>query len=84
MTQAVLAERLKFDQSYVSKVESGGRDIRDVDALRFTSELLEQALRPQDLLALRCNDIHERAILVRRKNVDGKLYDYTRRAPIDE
>jgi hypothetical protein len=24
------------------------------------------------------NDIHERAILVRRKNVDGELYPYTK------
>jgi hypothetical protein len=27
---------------------------------------------------LQCNDIHERAILVRRKNVDGELYPYTK------
>jgi hypothetical protein len=38
------------------------------------------SLRPQELLALQWNDIHERAILVRRKNVDGELYPYTKTA----
>jgi integrase len=48
-----------------------------LDAL-MVSVLAYAGLRPQELLALQCNDIHERAILVRRKNVDGELYDYTK------
>ncbi|MEA2131973.1 MAG: hypothetical protein QOJ85_4864 [Solirubrobacteraceae bacterium] len=47
------------------------------DAL-MVSVLAYAGLRPQELLALQWNDIHERAILVRRKNVDGKLYPYTK------
>jgi integrase len=47
------------------------------DAL-MVSVLAYAGLRPQELLALQWNDIHERAILVRRKNVDGQLYPYTK------
>ena len=47
------------------------------DAL-MVSVLAYAGLRPQELLALQWNDIHERAILVRRKNVDGELYPYTK------
>jgi transcriptional regulator with XRE-family HTH domain len=47
LTQAALADRLGFDQSYVSKVESGSREIRDVDALRRIGEVLVVA--PEDL-----------------------------------
>jgi transcriptional regulator with XRE-family HTH domain len=47
LTQAALADRLGFDQSYVSKVESGGREIRDLDSLRRIAEVLVVA--PEDL-----------------------------------
>jgi integrase len=47
------------------------------DAL-MVSVLAYAGLRPQELLALQWNDIHERAILVRRKNVDGQLYPYSK------
>jgi transcriptional regulator with XRE-family HTH domain len=47
LTQADLADRLGFDQSYVSKVESGGREIRDLDALRRIADVLVVA--PADL-----------------------------------
>jgi transcriptional regulator with XRE-family HTH domain len=47
ITQAALADRLGFDQSYVSKVESGSREIRDLDALRRIGEVLVVA--PEDL-----------------------------------
>ena len=42
------------------------------------SVLAYAGLRPRELLAVQWNDIHERAILVRRKNVDGELYPYTK------
>ncbi|HEV7853482.1 MAG TPA: tyrosine-type recombinase/integrase [Mycobacterium sp.] len=48
-----------------------------VDAL-MVSVLAYAGLRPQELLGLQWNDIHERAILVRPKNVDGQLYPYTK------
>jgi len=51
--------------------------LRPADAL-IVSVLAYAGLRPQELLALQWNDIHERAILVRRKNVDGQLYPYTK------
>ena len=44
----------------------------------MVSVLAYAGLRPQELLALQWNDIHERAILVHRKNVDGELYPYTK------
>jgi transcriptional regulator with XRE-family HTH domain len=47
LTQAALADRLGFDQSYISKVESGDREIRDLDALRRIAEVL--VLAPEDL-----------------------------------
>ena len=47
LTQAALGHRLGFDQSYVSKVESGRQDIRDRDALRRIAEVLVVA--PEDL-----------------------------------
>jgi transcriptional regulator with XRE-family HTH domain len=47
LTQTALAHRLGFDQSYVSKVESGRQDIRDRDALRRIAEVLVVA--PEDL-----------------------------------
>jgi len=47
LTQADLASLLGFDQSYVSKVESGRRQIRDLDALRRIAEVLVVA--PEDL-----------------------------------
>lgn len=47
LAQAALAERFGFDQSYVSQVESEGREIRDRDALRLIAEVLVVA--PEDL-----------------------------------
>ncbi|MGH2941944.1 MAG: helix-turn-helix domain-containing protein [Solirubrobacteraceae bacterium] len=47
LTQADLGDRLGFDQSYISKVESGRRHIRDLDALRRIAEVL--AIAPEDL-----------------------------------
>lgn len=47
LTQVGLADRLGFDQSYVSKVESGRREIRDLDALRRIAEVL--VIAPEDL-----------------------------------
>jgi len=51
--------------------------LRPADAL-MVSVLAYAGLRPQELLALYWDDVHERAILVRRKNVDGELYPYTK------
>jgi transcriptional regulator with XRE-family HTH domain len=47
LTQAALGHRLGFDQSYISKVESGRSEIRDLDALRRIAEVLFVA--PEDL-----------------------------------
>ncbi len=47
MTQEQLANRLGFDQSYMSKVESGTREIREVEGLWRIAEQLEIA--PHDL-----------------------------------
>jgi transcriptional regulator with XRE-family HTH domain len=47
LTQAELADRLGFDQSYISKVESGRRELRDLDALRRIASVLE--VSPGDL-----------------------------------
>jgi integrase len=58
-------------------VEQLRERLGSADAL-MVSVLAYAGLRPQELLALQCNDIHERAILVRRKNVDGELYPYTK------
>jgi integrase len=54
------------------RAQLGGADALMVSVLAYAG------LRPQELLALQWNDIHERAILVRRKNVDGELYPYTK------
>lgn len=40
--------------------------------------LAYSGLRPQELLALQWEDVVDDAIAVRRKNVDGKLYPYTK------
>jgi integrase len=58
-------------------VEQLRAQLGPADAL-MVSVLAYAGLRPQELLALQWNDIHERAILVRRKNVDGQLYPYTK------
>lgn len=47
MTQEQLAERLGFDQSYMSKVESGTREIREAEGLWRIAKQLEIA--PHDL-----------------------------------
>jgi len=47
ITQAALADRLGFDQSYVSKVESGAREMRDLEALRRIAEV--RVVAPEDL-----------------------------------
>ena len=58
-------------------VEQLRERLGSADAL-MVAVLAYAGLRPQELLALQCNDIHERAILVRRKNVNGELYPYTK------
>ncbi len=47
LTQQQLAERLGFDQSYVSKVESGRRAIHDISTLRHIARRL--SLSPEDV-----------------------------------
>ena len=47
------------------------------DAL-MVSVLAYAGLRPQELLALQWEDVLGEAILVRRKNVDGRLYPYAK------
>ncbi|MBX6388389.1 MAG: helix-turn-helix transcriptional regulator [Frankia sp.] len=47
LTQQQLADRLGFDQSYVSKVESGRRAIHDISTLRHIARHLE--LAPEDV-----------------------------------
>ncbi|CAO5164036.1 putative transcriptional regulator [Frankia sp. AiPs1] len=47
LTQQQLADRLGFDQSYVSKVESGRRAIHDISTLRHIARNL--ALSPEDV-----------------------------------
>jgi transcriptional regulator with XRE-family HTH domain len=47
LTQQQLADRLGFDQSYVSKVESGRRAIHDIATLRHIARHL--ALSPEDV-----------------------------------
>ena len=50
----------------------GARDALIVAVLAYAG------LRPQELLALRWDDICADAVIVRRKNVDGELYPYTK------
>ncbi len=50
----------------------GARDALMVSVLAYAG------LRPQELLALHWEDVVSDAILVRRKNVDGELYAYTK------
>lgn len=72
--------------------QSGGREVPPVapatverlrarlgarDAL-MVSVLAYSGLRPQELLAMQWDDVYERTILIRRKNVDGELYPYTK------
>ncbi|MCK9923110.1 helix-turn-helix domain-containing protein [Frankia sp. AgPm24] len=47
LTQQQLADRLGFDQSYVSKVESGRRAIHDISTLRHIARNL--SLSPEDV-----------------------------------
>jgi len=47
LTQQQLADQLGFDQSYVSKVESGRRAIHDISTLRHIARHLE--LAPEDV-----------------------------------
>jgi transcriptional regulator with XRE-family HTH domain len=47
LTQQQLADRLGFDQSYVSKVESGRRAIHDISTLRHIARHLD--LAPEDV-----------------------------------
>ena len=44
----------------------------------IVSVLAYAGLRPQELLALQCEDLGERAIAIRRKDVDGELLPYTK------
>lgn len=44
----------------------------------MVSILAYAGLRPQELLALQWGDVVEDALLVRRKNVNGQLYPYTK------
>ena len=50
----------------------GARDSLMVPVLAYAG------LRPQELLALHWEDVGDGAIVVRRKNVDGKIYGYTK------
>ncbi len=75
--------RGRHRRAYTNELLNGNRRellrarLCPADAL-MVSVLAYAGLRPQELLALQWNDIHERAILVRRKNVDGQLYPYTK------
>ena len=51
--------------------------LRARDAL-MVSVLAYAGLRPQELLALHWEDVLSEAVVVRRKNVDGRLYPYTK------
>ncbi len=72
--------------------QAGGREIPPVppaiverlrarvgarDAL-MVSVLAYAGLRPQELLALHWEDVTADALIVRRKNVDGEIYQYTK------
>lgn len=50
----------------------GARDATIVSVLAYAG------LRPQELLALQWQDVDDGSLLIRRKNVDGELYPYTK------
>src|ERR671928_216010 len=79
-----MANGRKSNGKWVDRWREGGRhrqrtfDRRgDRDAM-IVSVLAYAGLRPQELLALMWEDVDDGRIAVRRKNVDGTLYPYTK------